>query len=89
MNLLCVFLKMMTLLKGMVLLLGIIIFFKLYFIYSSMALSLIIYLRMNRVDLAVKEFRKLREKDEDATLTQMAQAWLNLALVRKLKLLKK
>ncbi|VVC28974.1 Tetratricopeptide-like helical domain,Coatomer, epsilon subunit [Cinara cedri] len=44
------------------------------------ALSLIIYLRMNRVDLATKEFRKLREKDEDATLTQMAQAWLNLAL---------
>lgn len=49
-----------------------------------MALSLLIYLRMNRVDLATKEFKKLREKDEDATLTQMAQAWLNLALVRKL-----
>jgi len=44
------------------------------------ALSLIIYLRMNRVDLATKEFKKLREKDEDATLTQMAQAWLNLAM---------
>lgn len=43
------------------------------------ALSLIIYLQMNRVDLATKEFKKLREKDEDATLTQMAQAWLNLA----------
>lgn len=57
--------------------------------YSSMALSLIIYLRMNRVDLAAKEFKKLREKDEDATLTQMAQAWLNLALVRKLMWLKK
>lgn len=52
------------------------------FIYYSAALSLMIYLRMNRVDLATKEFRKLREKDEDATLTQMAQAWLNLALVK-------
>lgn len=50
--------------------------------FYSLALSLIIYLRMNRVDLAAKEFKKLREKDEDATLTQMAQAWLNLALVR-------
>ncbi|XP_050520233.1 coatomer subunit epsilon [Daktulosphaira vitifoliae] len=47
---------------------------------EAMALSLIIYLRMNRVDLATKEFKKLRDKDEDATLTQMAQAWLNLAL---------
>lgn len=46
-----------------------------------MALTLIIYLRMNRADLASKEIRKLREKDEDATLTQMAHAWLNLALV--------
>lgn len=59
------------------------------FIYFSVTLSLIIYLRMNRVDLASKEFKKLREKDEDATLTQMAQAWLNLALVRKLKSNKK
>ncbi|KAL4091082.1 hypothetical protein QTP88_025823 [Uroleucon formosanum] len=47
---------------------------------EGVTLSLMIYLRMNRVDLASKEFKKLKEKDEDATLTQMAQAWLNLAL---------
>ncbi|KAF0769404.1 coatomer subunit epsilon [Aphis craccivora] len=47
---------------------------------EGLTLSLIIYLRMNRVDLASKEFKKLKEKDEDATLTQMAQVWLNLAL---------
>lgn len=50
-------------------------------LHYSAALSLIIYLQMNRVDLAIKEFKKLREKDEDSTLTQMAQAWLNLAQV--------
>lgn len=50
-----------------------------------MALTLIIYLRMNRVDLATKEWKKLKEKDEDATLTQMAQAWINLAMVKKKK----
>ncbi|XP_026815361.1 coatomer subunit epsilon [Rhopalosiphum maidis] len=47
---------------------------------EGLTLSLIIYLRMNRVDLASKELKKLQEKDEDATLTQMAQAWLNLAI---------
>ncbi|XP_050424162.1 coatomer subunit epsilon [Adelges cooleyi] len=47
---------------------------------EGMTLSLVIYLRMNRLDLATKEFKQLRDKDEDATLTQMAQAWLNLAI---------
>lgn len=50
-------------------------------IYYSSALSIIIYLRMNRKELATIEYKKLREKDEDATLTQMSLAWINLALV--------
>lgn len=49
-----------------------------------MTLSLIIYLRMNRVDLATVECKKIKAKDEDATLSQMAQAWLSLATVRTL-----
>lgn len=61
-----------------------IIYFLLFCIWCSMALSLIIYLRMNRVDLAIIECKKLKTKDEDATLTQMAQAWLSLATVRRL-----
>lgn len=36
---------------------------------------------MNRKELAAIEYKKLREKDEDATLTQMSLAWINLALV--------
>ncbi|XP_026274487.1 coatomer subunit epsilon [Frankliniella occidentalis] len=44
------------------------------------ALNLHIYLRMDRKDLARKELKIMQERDDDATLTQLSQAWLNIAL---------
>lgn len=44
------------------------------------ALTLEIYLAMDRVDLAQKELKSMQEKDDDSTVTQLAHAWFNVAV---------
>ncbi|XP_014086326.1 coatomer subunit epsilon [Bactrocera oleae] len=47
---------------------------------ESMALSVQCLLRLNRIDLAKQLVAKMQEISDDATLTQLAQAWIALSL---------
>ncbi|KAL1491570.1 hypothetical protein ABEB36_012146 [Hypothenemus hampei] len=47
---------------------------------EAMAFMINILLSLDRVDLALKKLKEMQEKDDDATLTQLAQAWVHTAM---------
>ena len=53
-----------------------------FLLKSSGALSIQIYLKLDRLDLAKKELKRLTDIDEDAIITQLSAAWVYIASVR-------
>lgn len=45
------------------------------------ALNVQIFLKMHRSDYADKQLKIMQQTDEDHTLTQLANAWLDIAVV--------
>lgn len=48
---------------------------------ECMALTIQCLLKINRLELAKKVYIQMQEKDDDATLTQLALAWINIEIV--------
>jgi coatomer subunit epsilon len=51
-----------------------------YVFLESQAIQVYVLLRMNRLDLAKKVLGSMTEKNDDDTLTQLANAWFNIEL---------
>lgn len=51
------------------------------FCFCRHALNVQIFIKMHRSDYAEKQLRIMQQIDEDHTLTQLANAWLNMAVV--------
>ena len=49
---------------------------------TSLALTIQVLLKMNRLDLARPELARMRSIEDDATLTALSEAWVDCVLVR-------